>query len=253
MRVVFLLPFLGATLVGQNDTPPDAIHQKEIITRISQVALRYQGHLPDFSCTQLTDRSRDDSGTGDHWKHQDTLDEALGYSNGQAIFKLVKINGKPPGRLHLLQNGLGSQGVLSAALVPTHVFDARVHARFTWLKEEVRQGKRLWVFSYEVPPFLKIKNGSKEVKVGFHGTFTADPDTGMILTRHQVMDSPPETPQYVTDIEYGPVSLSGQELFLPVKASENVRDGKHLERNEIQFVNYRKYSADAAVTYGDSK
>jgi hypothetical protein len=155
-------------VLGQDRTPPDASRQREILARISQVALRYEGHLPDFLCTQVTDRNRDDSGTGRQWKHQDTLEEAAGYLDGRASFKLVKIDGKSPGRFHPFENGLGSEGVLGAALVPTHIFDPRVHTRFNWLKEEVRQGKRLYVFTYEVAPFLTLRQGSKEFVVGFH-------------------------------------------------------------------------------------
>jgi hypothetical protein len=77
----------------------------------------------------------------------------------------------------------------------------------------------------------------------------------MIFTRHQEMISPPgyRFPKYITDLEYGPVNISGQEMILPLKASENVREGKRLMRNEIQFVNYRKYSADSTVTFGEEK
>jgi hypothetical protein len=257
MRLLLLAPLLNWTLFAQGGVAPDANQQREILARISQVALRYKGHLPDFSCTEVIDRSRADGGqigigSAPQWKHQDTLEVAAGYLNGQESSKILKVNGNRPG-LHPFDNGLGSQGVLGAALVPNHIFDPRVRVRFNWLKEEIRQGKRLYVFTYEVSPFLKLKDGSKVVAVGFHGYFSADPETGMILSRHQEMDSPPDYryPQYITDIEYGAVTISGVEMILPVKASETVREGKHLMRNEIQFVNYRKYSTDSTVTFGE--
>ena len=45
------------------------------------------------------------------------------------------------------------------------------------------------------------------------------------------------------DLEYGPVILSGEEIFRPVRAMETVRDGKRLLRNEITFEDCR-FSAD---------
>lgn len=254
MKVLLLVPLLNWTLFAQSGAAPDANQQREILARISQFALRYKGHLPDFSCTELIDRSHADGGADPQWKHQDTLEAAAGYLDDRASYKLLKVNGKSPG-LHPFENGLGSQGVLGAALVPNHIFDPRVSTHFNWSKVEMRQGKRLYVFTYEVAPFLKLKDGSKEVTVGFHGYFSADPETGMILVRHQEMDSPSDYryQQYITDIEYGPVTISGVEMILPVKASENVREGKRLMRNEIQFVNYRKYSADSTVTFGEPK
>jgi hypothetical protein len=137
--LVTILP--GWIMLGQDTTAPDANKSREISARISQVALRYEGQLPDFSCTQLTDRYRDDSGTGRQWKRQDTLEEAFNYLGGRASFKLVKINGKPPGKFHLFENGLGSQGVFNAALVPSHIFDTRVHARFDFQRDETRDAR----------------------------------------------------------------------------------------------------------------
>lgn len=255
MRAILLFPLLSSLLAGQDNVAPDASEQRETLARISEVALRYQGQLPDFSCTQLTSRNRDDNGTGRQWKHQDTLEETLSYLGGQTSFKLDKINGKRPGWFSRFSSGLGSQGIFSAALVPTHIFDTRVNTRFNWLRAETLAGKRLYVFSYEVPPFLTLRQDSKDFVVGFHGVFAADPATGLILTRHQEMDSPPgyRYPVYVTDIEYGSVNLSGQEMFLPVKATETVRDGKRLLRNDVQFVNCRKFSADSTIQFGEPK
>ena len=56
--------------------------------------------------------------------------------------------------------------------------------------------------------------------------------------------------QHVTGLEYGPVILSGEEMFLPVRAAETVREGKRLLRNEIAFQDCRKFSADSRVTFG---
>jgi len=52
------------------------------------------------------------------------------------------------------------------------------------------------------------------------------------------------------DLEYGPVILSGEEIFRPVRAMETVRDGKRLFCNEITFQDCRRFSADSKVTCG---
>jgi hypothetical protein len=80
--LTFLIP--GCVVVGQASAPPTGSQQREILARISQVALRYESHCPDFSCTQLTDRNRDDSGTGEQWKHQESLEEVASYLDGRA-------------------------------------------------------------------------------------------------------------------------------------------------------------------------
>jgi hypothetical protein len=50
--------------------------------------------------------------------------------------------------------------------------------------------------------------------------------------------------------EYDPVNLSGEEMFLPVRAAETVRDGRRLLRYEITFQDCPKFSADSKVDWG---
>ena len=45
------------------------------------------------------------------------------------------------------------------------------------------------------------------------------------------------------------MNISGE--FLLVRARGQVRDGKLLARNELQFTEYRKYQADVNIRFGD--
>ena len=76
---------------------------------------------------------------------------------------------------------------------------------------------------------------------------------GAIQTEHKydiATTRPSGFSQHVTGLEYGPVILSGEEMFLPVRATETARDGKRLLRNEITFQDCRKFSANSKVTFG---
>jgi hypothetical protein len=54
---------------------------------------------------------------------------------------------------------------------------------------------------------------------------------------------------YVTEFDYAAVTIGDQEHYLPVRASEYIRRGNNLFRNAIEFSGYRKYSADAVVSF----
>src|SRR5215469_6659607 len=49
-------------------------------------------------------------------------------------------------------------------------------------------------------------------------------------------------PPHVIGLEHDPVNLSGEEMFLPVRATETVRDGRRLLRYEITFQDCPKFS-----------
>src|ERR1700683_5018360 len=99
--------FLAASFLlrAQSDAPPepalDAAQQQALIARIKQSAMRFQGQLPDFICTKLTDRWEDSSGTGKRWKRRDSLEETVYFAqDGRTTIKLLKLNGRPTNLPH---------------------------------------------------------------------------------------------------------------------------------------------------------
>src|ERR1700691_4561046 len=104
-RLPTLLVAVGALLRAQSDAlpsaPPDAGQQQALIARIKQSAMRFQGQLPDFICTKLTDRWEDSSGTGKRWKRRDSLEETVYFAqDGRTTIKLLKLNGRPTNLPH---------------------------------------------------------------------------------------------------------------------------------------------------------
>src|SRR5215472_9143120 len=75
---------------------PDAAALEALLARMKASAMRYQGHLPDFTCTEVTVRKDDGSGNGANWRTLDTLEESVSFaSNGGVTKTLVKKNGRP--------------------------------------------------------------------------------------------------------------------------------------------------------------
>jgi hypothetical protein len=218
--------------------------------------MRFQGQLPDFICTKLTDRWQDASGTGNKWKQRDSLEETVYFAqDGRTTLKLLKLNGRPTNLPHRQLPGMIEDSILAGAIVPASIFSPLAPSQFEWSRWETREGRRIAVFSFRVAPW--IKNFADRVHpwlIGFHGLIYADSGDGMVTRLELHDDGPPDYPLQDAgwDVDYAPVRISGRELVLPVKAVSRERIGRLLQRNEIQFTGYRKYEADSTVTFGDN-
>jgi hypothetical protein len=240
------------------DTPaPDANEQQAMLARITKGALRYQGEVPDFLCEESIARSQANAKTPDRWKQLDTLEEELGFVGGRETHTLLRIDGKKTPLSHEDLEGMRSDGLLQFVMVPSWIFGPQVKTRFDWTRWETRDGRRVAVFAFHVPPSISthpLVNESKSFLVGYHGLIYADPASGDMARLEARMDAPKDFPfqEDAFDIDYGQVDIAGQQFLLPVRSVGWVRDGKLLTRNEIEFGEYRKYGADATVTFGDA-
>lgn len=110
------------------------------------------------------------------------------------------------------------------------------------------------MFTFEVPPSVQthpLVNEAQAFIVGYHGLVLADPETGEMARLEAWMDAPKDFPfqEDSFEITYGMVRISGETFLLPVKALGQVRDGKLLAKNELEFAEYRKYESDVSITF----
>ena len=116
---------------------PDAAALDALLVRIKAGAMRYQRHLPDFTCTEVTVRKEDSTGNGANWRTMDALEELVSFaSSGRVSKTLVKKNGRPTTRNK--QGGLIENAVLSGAIVPGGIFGAKAQPKFGWDHWETR-------------------------------------------------------------------------------------------------------------------
>jgi hypothetical protein len=234
---------------------PAAAEQQAMLARITKGALRYQGEVPDFLCTEFIGRSEANSKTPERWKQLDTLEEELSFVGGREAHTLLKINGKSTRTSHEELEGMRSDGLLQFVMVPGWIFGPQAQTRFDWSRWETRDGRSVAVFAFRVPPSIAthpLVNQSETFLVGYHGLIYADPASGDMARLEAQMDAPKDFPfqEDAFEIDYGQVDIAGQPFLLPVKSVGWVREGKTLTRNEIEFGEYRKYRADATVTFG---
>jgi hypothetical protein len=261
-----LLPLVALAAWAQAQPPHNIDELRALVRQVTNRALNYNDSLPDFICTQSTRRSADFSGTGEHWEQIDTIEQQLTYFDHREHYKLLTVNGKRPAFGKSLKPGVTSTGEFGSML--NQLFDPSVGASFRWERMETLRGRPVDILSYQVEAARSRANvgvPGMVITTGYHGLVYADRDTKLVV--RLVLDADPPQSFPMRDIshvlDYGLVPVAGAEYTLPLHGEMRARlpeslmhkRGKHsasgevLTRNEVDFLKYRKYGADAVIKF----
>lgn len=234
--------------------PPSDADQKRILAETRENALNYTKSLPNFICTQLTKRHLDPSGT-ESWTLADTIQEHLTYVDHHEDYKVVMVDNKPTNLAHDKVGGSTSSGEFGTMLA--EIFAPDTHADFGWERWTKRGGRIMYVFNFRVLQenskySIYHQPSGRTIVAGYHGLVYVDRDTGMVMRIAMECDTIPSSfpIQKVSEIlDYDFVDISGHDFVLPLKADLRSREGRLLIWNEISFHFYRKFGADATITF----
>lgn len=235
---------------------PDPLEQKRVLKEVTANALSYVESLPNFICTQVTRRHIDPTGT-ESWRPDGTIQEHLSYVDHHEDYKVTMIDNRPvQGVDHDKVGGNRSSGEFGSML--EDIFKPSSNAHFEWERWATLRGRRMHVFSYRIAqPYSKysIHDDSSGLTIvpGYHGLIYADRDTLQVMRITMECDDIPASfpvQQAAEILDYDVANISGQKYLLPLKADLRFRGAHALVWNEIEFHLYRKFSADAAITFG---
>jgi hypothetical protein len=234
---------------------PGADEQKRILAQLTEYAHDYTKNLPDFICTQVTFQRVDPRG-GESWNLTGTVQEHLTYVEGREDYKVVMVNNRPATNLsHRQVGGNRSEGEFGTML--SEIFDPASHTEFDWSRWTTWHSRSTYVFSFTVPQEYSKYNitdeqSGRSMVPGYHGLVYADRDTGMVMRITMECDNiPADFPIHdVKEIlEYDFQKIGEREFVLPLKAELRSHNGRAAAFNQIEFRLYRKYSADASITF----
>ena len=234
--------------------PPDEDTQRRLLADLHQYAASYTAKLPDFICMQMTYQKQDPTGK-DNWATTGTIQEQLSYASGHENYKVVMVNNQMSTVAHDKVKGNKSSGEFGSMLA--EIFEEQSHAEFTWARWTTWHGHLSYVFSYKIPQeysqyqILDEESG-RMATPGYHGLVYADKETGAVLRvtlecDNLAADFPIQDVSETLDYDFQ--SISGRQFVLPLKADVHSRRGRTTALNQIQFRGYRKYSADAVITF----
>jgi hypothetical protein len=225
-----------------------------------KLALAYTQSLPDFVCTQLIHRFIDVSHRG-FWRPVDTLTVKLSYLEKQEDHKLELVNGTPTGKS--FADLVGAVTVGEFGLILQQIFEQSTQAVFTWQKW-TKAGKRpaaIYLYRVEEPHSRYLLNfaaakGLTRARVGYHGMVEMDRGTGDVLRLTYIADSiPKDYPirSSTTTVTYDFADVGSTLYLLPASSETEMRSNEMWAKNHSDFREYRKFSADSTIRFGDGK
>jgi hypothetical protein len=233
--------------------PPSPDEQDRVLHEVRQNARNYTKNLPDFLCTQVTRRYVDPSGL-EFWQRMDVLTARLSFFEQREDYKLVLVNSRVADQEYQDVGGATSTGEFGSLL--RELFSEKARARMRWERWATLRGKRTHVFSYRVAQPNSDWHITYErrdsIVPGYRGLVYVDNDTNMVLrVTLEAEDIPPSFPiqQASTVLDYDFTEISGQQHLLPLRAVIRMRQGKLLTKNEVEFRLYRRFTADATITF----
>lgn len=232
---------------------PSSEEQAQVLQAAKDYALNYTSRLPDFICTQVTRRFADPTGL-ESWIRQDVITERLSYFDKHEDYKVVLYNSRPVEMSHDKLGGATSSGEFGSVM--REIFEPESETRFEWERWGTLRGRRMHVFSYRIAQNRsKYSIYSEDVKeriiAAYHGLIYVDRDTLAVMKiTLQTEDIPAGFPvrEVNLSLDYDHVSISDRDFILPLKAVLTSRQGaKFLNRNEVEFRMYRKFSAESTI------
>jgi hypothetical protein len=213
----------------------------------------YVAGLPNFLCTQVMQRSEN---RGEGWHPKDVLTVQLSYVDKVERYKLSAVNGRATKVTYRDMRGATSEGEFGSLLA--EVFTPG-NAKFRWVRESVIRDRAVYVFSYSVDEAksqyrllygdTKIRNS--QIVAAHHGFVYIDRQTGDILRLTQVADLPASFPirNSVRTLDYAFSDVGGARYLLPLRAVTELGTTAVQTRNEVDFRDYRRFSADSSISF----
>ena len=217
-----------------------------LIGRARRVARAYIDNLPNFICAQ-TNRSFK-SGNDYGWRQTREAAAEVQFVNGREAYRNVTVNG----RRKKAWLGWQSYGEFGTAL--DLLF--RSFAKFTRSGDGVIDGREVAVFRYEMtnPSYgYRLRAKKPHVKVGHRGLVSIEKATGRVLRldAREMLGIPSNYPyrQVSHSVNYGYVPIGGKPHLLPVRSRWVTRYPRKIERDDIEWTNYRKFGAESTVDF----
>ncbi|MGA2195833.1 MAG: hypothetical protein ABSH40_11230 [Bryobacteraceae bacterium] len=230
------------------------------VEKTRTVAADYTKRLPDFICTE-TIRRYIRVALPKTWQPADILTIKLSFSGQAEDHRLVQINGQPADEPEESLDGLVNIGEFGGMLEA--VFGRATQAVFHWEGWKTVRNRPAAVYSYQVEKahslyMLTFDPGGYQHRqvVAYHGVVEVDWESGGVLRLvYEAGGIPKDFPmQYArTTVDYDFAEVAGRRYLLPVKSETETGSVVLRARNIVKFEEYRKFSADSTIRFGDAE
>jgi hypothetical protein len=232
----------------------------------------YSRNLPNFICTQITDRETSSAnnskvavtGSGlsragiDPAVSSSEVEERLSYIGRQDHYKVIAINGKRvAGTQHMELAGAVSAGEFGTALQV--IFDPESHTVFTWDRTASLRRRPVDIFAFEVPspPGASVIDEylGRQITASYCGRIFVDQDTKEVMRITSHLNLPADFPVQLTErtVDYRGTGIAGQSYFLPFRSEVLMQERGVLRVNRIDFKDYLKFAVESVIHYDNGE
>ncbi len=239
--------------------PPelDPAAQGRLLEDVRRHALEYSDKMPNFICLQVTKRMVDFEGKG-FWQMQDVIQARLAYNDHRESYQVVAINDQLSDRSYDSLGGATSAGEFATLL--RALFSPETAAFFTWAGPASFRGRPVYAFDYYVArersTWHIIWQKERTIIPAYRGRAVVDAETHRVLRLWMVAeDIPADFPIRAasTALEYDYAKIAGQAFLLPARAIVEMKEGRLTTRNEIQFRQYRRFTAETKLIFEEPR
>jgi hypothetical protein len=233
---------------------PSKADQQKIIEEVRSNSLSYTDSLPNYMCRQVTKRRIDPAGTGS-WRDTDVILEQLSFFDKKESYKVVMVNNSmvTNNLQHDQLGGATSSGEFGSIL--RAIFAPESGAEFEWERWTGLRGRWQHVYTFRTArPIYSIRHGDsrRTVVARVRGQVFVDRETRMVMRLHLECEGiPTDFPiRAVTlDQDYDFADVGGQRFLLPLRSDVKSREAGYESWNEVTYSGYRKFAADATITF----
>ncbi len=243
-----------------NDAIPNSLrHQDDLIRRAADTALDFTETLPNYVCQELISRYQSETRPA-NWHALDVVGTEVVYQDGKEDYRKVTLNGRLTGKSIEDTGGSWSKGEFGTMLIS--LFWPSTATEFHYRKDSRIAGISTKEYDYTIAHATSdwiIGAGSQTYSPGYTGTVWIDPATARVMriekqARNFPSDFPLDDVESATDYEY--IRLGDAKQYLLPVHSETLsceRGTNNCSRNVIDFRNYKKYTGESTITFGDPK
>jgi len=252
-------------------TAPDHAEQDKALAAIRAYALNYTNQLPDFTCTQVTQRTIFPVMAFRGHPLHDSYEEQIIFVEHKETYKVTKINGNAVANVrHDELGGIHSSGEFGTLL--SDIFTPDTGTEFRWQKSSSSKRQRLSVFAFRVPAAkgYGLVGSRGTILVAYKGLLYADAQTGAVLRIEMECEIPhdSEYQRLELTLDYKPIEVAGHAFNLPshfhlhsIKEAPPIAGPSAMPTkspgvlsettNEADYKSYRRFDAESEITFGD--
>ena len=228
-----------------------------VIEKARELAFEHAEMLPDFIVEQHTVRYTTNS-RPPKWKRRDRLFAEVLMVDGRESYHDLRRNGRQVSEEKIKETGSWSLG--EWAVIQLDVLSRATNADFAFRQMSEAGGRPARMYDYTVEQrnsHWKVDFEGEILYPAYWGSVWIDEENNRVLRIEMISrDIPASYPFQAVEmtVDYGKVEIAGDNYLMPVRG-ENLackRYSLYCTRNEIEFRNYRKFTAESVVTTTDS-